>query len=1175
MRLSAIKLAGFKSFVDATHFQLPGQLVGVVGPNGCGKSNIIDAVRWVLGESRASELRGESMQDVIFNGSTQRPPVGRASVELLFDNTAGRVAGPWGTYAEIAVKRVLTRDGTSSYYINNQAVRRRDIQDIFMGTGLGPRAYAIIGQGMIARIIESKPDELRVFLEEAAGISKYKERRRETENRLSDTRENLTRVEDILRELNSNLQKLEKQAAIAAQYQALQEQGAEKTHLLYLLRKREASAEQARHQSAFDLVHNQLEAETAKLRQLESSLETLRSEHYGATDQVSAAQSDLYEANAVVTRLEAQSKFMLDSRQRIQAQISAMQVQREQWLAQTQQAEENILQAKNEKILTAETLSEMHATLASHAQALPEVENHWRDAQVQLNAHRSEIAQIEQQLKLEAAQQRHADQLLQQLQTRLTRLQAEESGLDQPDAVRLQTMQRDLSDCEAQLQAAQKIVEQAQMHLPSLDAARRAAQERAQAESAIVTRLEERLQILKALQMRLQTEGKLVPWLTEHGLNELPHLWKKFHIEQGWENALEAVLRERLFSLEISDINRTRAFSVAAPPTKLAFYSPMTAADVNTAKDAALINLRPLSGLIKTGDEAIKTLLQDWLAKVYLAESFEWALTARHDLPPGCFLVVREGHLLSRNTVHFYAQDSDQEGMLAREQEIDSLEKQLRAQHILADDAKTAIAQTEAAYQQGHAEVRTANANVDHLRQQLHTLQLDVLSLSNALEQFQQRSTQINEEQAELSLQIEEQHALRLQAEEIFQQHDASLAECQARYQDNQTAFETLDQKLSQAREALRAAERAAQETDFRQRNLEQRIAELMRTEQSAREQAENLLVSLENAHAELQTLDEHTVQAGLQDALAVRGEKEAILTAARIAMDELGQQLRQADDTRAKLEHSLQPLRDRMTELQLKEQAARLLQEQFSEHLANAQVDEVALAEKISGDLRPASLQTEVNRIQADIVALGPVNMAALDELTVAAERKTFLDAQSADLISASQTLEEAIRKIDAETRMLLQTTFDEINQHFGELFPTLFGGGQARLIMTGEEILDAGVQVLAQPPGKKNATIQLLSGGEKALTAIALVFAMFALNPAPFCLLDEVDAPLDDSNTERYANMVKRMSEKTQFVFISHNKIAMEMAHQLIGVTMQEQGVSRIVAVDIADALSFAQAA
>ncbi len=1171
MRLSSIKLAGFKSFVDPTNFQVPGQLVGIVGPNGCGKSNIIDAVRWVLGESRASELRGESMQDVIFNGSTARKPAGRASVELVFDNAEGRAAGQWSQYAEIAVKRVLTRDGTSSYYINNQPVRRRDIQDIFLGTGLGPRAYAIIGQGMISRIIEAKPDDMRIFLEEAAGVSKYKERRRETENRLSDTRENLTRVEDILRELSANLDKLEGQAEVAQRFKALQAEGEEKQHLLWLLRKREALAEQERHQRAIEQAQIDLEAQTAQLRHVEAELETLRAAHYAASDGMHAAQGALYEANTEVSKLEAEIRYVVESRNRVQAQIAALTAQREQWQAKAQQASDELEQAEEELALAEGRTIEAQQAVEQQSEALPTLEAQWRDAQALLNEQRTGIMQAEQALKLEAAHQRNADQMLQQLEQRRERLSGEEKGLDRPDDVRLEELRAELAEHEAMLEDAQAALAEAEDNLPRLDAERRAAQERVQREAAAIAALEARLAALRQLQENVQSEGKVQPWLAKHGLAELPRLWKKIHIEPGWENALESVLREKLAALEVSNLDWIKGLLTDAPPATLAFYAPPPAARPGEAP----AGLRPLMSLLQITEPGIRAVMQDWLADVYTADDMEQALAARANLPEGATFVVAEGHLVGRSSVHLYAADSEQAGMLAREQEIENLQKQARAQTLLADEAKAQAVRAEAAYTEGSRKLVEARADSERVTRRVHGLQMDVLKLSQAMERYAARSSQIREELEEIAAQIDEQRALKAESEANFERHDTELAEMQAAHEDHQMAYEALDAKLSDARQQLRDLERAAQEAVFAERNLATRIDELRRNIQVAGDQSERIAESLENARAELETINEQTAHTGLQEALELRAEREQKLATARIELDALSAQLRQFDEQRLAAERSLQPLRDRITELQLKEQAARLAQEQFAEQLAAAEVDEAALIGKLNGDMKPSYLQGEVTRINNAINALGPVNMAALEELAAARERKTFLDAQSADLNDAIQTLEDAIHTIDQETRALLQGTFDQVNHHFGELFPQLFGGGQARLIMTGEEILDAGVQVMAQPPGKKNSTIHLLSGGEKALTAIALVFAMFQLNPAPFCLLDEVDAPLDDANTERYANMVARMSDKTQFVFISHNKIAMEMAHQLIGVTMQEQGVSRIVAVDMDAAVSMAEAA
>ncbi|MEK6424960.1 MAG: chromosome segregation protein SMC, partial [Burkholderia gladioli] len=1029
--------------------------------------------------------------------------------------------------------------------------------------------YAIIGQGMIARIIEAKPEELRVFLEEAAGVSKYKERRRETENRLHDTRENLTRVEDIVRELGANLEKLEAQAVVATRYKSLLADGEEKQRLLWLLRKSEAQGEQQKQQRAIEQAQIDLEAQTARLREVEAQLETLRVANYSASDAMQGAQGALYEANAEVSRLEAEIKFIVESRNRVQAQIAALTAQREQWQAQTQKAQDDLEEAEEARAIADENAAMAEDDAAAKHDALPALEARWRDAQAQLNDERGRISQTEQALKLEAAHQRNADQQLMQLQQRHERLKSEAGGLDAPDEAQLEELRMQLAEQEEVLHEAQARLADAQETLPRLDAERRAAQERVQSESAQIHQLEARLAALKQLQENVQTEGKIQPWLDKHELGALPRLWKKLHVEPGWENALEAVLRERLAALEISNLDWVKAFATDAPPAKLAFFSPPAAGEPL----AAPAGMRPVLSLLRIDDAGLRAVLNDWLGAVYVADDIAQALATRTQLPAGGAYVVKAGHIVTRAGVQLYAADSEQAGMLARQQEIENLGRQVRAQALLADEARTAAVRADAAHTQAAQALGDVRAQAERATQRVHALQLDVLKLAQAHERYTQRSTQIREELEEIGAQIDEQRALRAESEANFERYDGELAELQAKFEDNQLAFEALDASLSDARQHARDLERAANDARFAARNSANRIDELKRTIQVAHDQIERVAGSLEDARAELETINEQTAHTGLQDALEIRSAREQTLSAARIELDDLTAKLRAADEQRLAAERSLQPLRDRITELQLKEQAARLSSEQFGEQLAEAGVDEAALLPKLTPDLKPSYLQGEVTRINNAITALGPVNMAALEELAAASERKVFLDAQSADLLAAITTLEDAIHKIDQETRTLLQGTFDEVNHHFSDLFPRLFGGGQAKLIMTGDEILDAGVQVMAQPPGKKNATIHLLSGGEKALTATALVFAMFQLNPAPFCLLDEVDAPLDDANTERFANLVRAMSDKTQFLFISHNKIAMEMAQQLIGVTMQEQGVSRIVAVDMETAAGFAQ--
>jgi chromosome segregation protein len=1148
-------------------------LVGVVGPNGCGKSNIIDAVRWVLGESKASELRGESMQDVIFNGSTNRKPAGRASVELVFDNADGRAAGQWGQYAEIAVKRTLTRDGTSTYYINNQAVRRRDIQDIFLGTGLGPRAYAIIGQGMISRIIEARPEELRIFLEEAAGVSKYKERRRETENRLHDTRENLTRLDDILRELNSNLEKLEGQAAVAQKFRELQADQDEKQKLLWLLRKNEAKSEQDKFFRDIEKSQVDLEEQTAKLRHIETELEHMRQSHYAAGDRMHQAQGHLYQTNSEIGSLEAQIKFVIESRNRLQSQLNSLTAQRDQWQRQGQQHQEELVEAEMHLEERAARVEQTQQMAQQQHDSIPALEQAWRESQLKTTESRGKIMQIQQQIELESAHQRNASNILGNLATRRERLMQEKGGMSMPDSAHLSNLKMQLEEKQAGLEEAREQLESAQEQQPKLEEERRTAQQQFNTESANNAQLEARLTALKQLQENVQTQGKVQPWLKKHELGELPRLWQKLHIDQGWETALESVLRERTSALEMSNLDWAKAFFSDAPPAKLALFTPDAAGTVAASDVPA--GLKPFLNLLQLNDPGLRTVMQDWLHNVFIADDVSAAFVDRAKLPVGGYFVTKQGHVVGRSSVRFYASDSEQDGMLARQQEIENITKQLRAQQMLADEAKSRTIRAEAALSQATQRLQELRQRVGTLTQAVHALQMDVVKLSEVQERFNQRSTQIETDLAEIGAQEAEQQQAKAESEAKFEQLDAELAELQESHETGQTDYLAKEQQLNDARQRLRELERAAQEAEFAEKSHRNKIEELKRNISTALEQAAQLFANMQQGHLELESLDDQAAQAGLQSLLEKRSDQERALADARHELDQLTQKLRHHEEARMQSERSLQPQRDKIMELQLKEQAARLNQEQYAQQLLEAQADEAVLSEKLNGDMRPSYLQGEVTRLTNAIAALGAVNLAALDELAQASERKNFLDAQNKDLTEAITTLEDAINKIDKETRELLQDTFDKVNHHFGELFPILFGGGNAKLMMTGEEILDSGVQVMAQPPGKKNATIHLLSGGEKALTATALVFSMFQLNPAPFCLLDEVDAPLDDANTERFCNMVKRMSSQTQFLFISHNKIAMEMAQQLIGVTMQEQGVSRIVAVDMESAGNFASEA
>ena len=1156
---------------------LPGQLVGVVGPNGCGKSNIMDAVRWVLGESKASELRGESMQDVIFSGTTTRKSASRASVELVFDNADHRAGGQWGQFAEIAVKRVLTRDGTSSYYLNNQPVRRRDVQDVFLGTGLGPRAYAIIGQGTISRIIESKPEELRLFLEEAAGVSKYKERRRETANRLSDTRENLTRVEDILRELNANLERLEKQAEVALRYNTLQASGTLKQHQLWFLKRAESEADQARVKADAEKSVNDLESRQADLRHIEADLETIRQAHYAAGDQVNQAQGKLYEASAEVGRLEAEIRFVVDGRLRVEQRLVQLREQTAQWATRRQDAAVET-ESLAGQALDAEEKAELLAAQTEEQQSQqPALEEVLRQAQAKANEQRAGVTQVQQQIQVLAADQRHIEEQSRSLALRHERLTADRNALNAPDEARLANLNSQFASAQEAQAVAEARLQELTETVPQLDEARRTLQQTVNTESARRADLSARTEALKALQEKVRTDGKLKPWLVRNGLDGLQALWSRLHIEQGWENALEAALRERLGALEVSRLDLVRGFAGSdgqgAPPAKLSFFTPPVAALPAPANPS--LNLKPLADLLRLNDAGLSALLGDWLHSCYTAEKLDDAMAARARLQAGEVIYVMSGHAVTRHSVSFYAPDSEQAGLLARAQEIENLDKQLRAQALISEEARGALVRAETVYTDAAQRLASARRESAEGQSRTHELQVEVLRLAQLAEQTRARSQQIQADMGEIEAQLNELKERKVTAEVRFEELDMQLADSQERHAQLDDRVIETGRRMAESREQQRTLERQAQEAQFALRSLLSRREELARSMAIAAQQAAAIAMEEGRAGDELSRLTDAAAQGGLQNALNVKLEREADLGAQRSQYDDLTTKLRASDERRLQLERELDPLRQRITEFQLKEQAARLGFEQYAQLLLDAQADLAVVELSLQpGNVRVAGLQGDIDRIHRDIQSLGAVNLAALDELSTARERKQFLDAQSADLNEAMATLEDAIRKIDMETRDLLSSTFEAVNGHFGKMFPELFGGGNARLVMTGEEILDAGVQVMAQPPGKKNQTIHLLSGGEKALTAIALVFAIFQLNPAPFCLLDEVDAPLDDANTERYAKLVSSMSRETQFLFISHNKIAMEMAEQLIGVTMQEQGVSRIVAVDMEAALSFAEA-
>jgi chromosome segregation protein len=1195
LRLTQIKLSGFKSFVDPTTIDAPGQLVGIVGPNGCGKSNVIDAVRWVLGESRASALRGESMEDVIFNGAGDRKPVGRASVELTFDNSQGRIGGPWGQYAELSIKRMLARDGDSTYYINAVPVRRRDIHDLFLGTGLGPRAYAIIEQGMITRVIEAKPEELRIFLEEAAGVSKYKERRRETEARLSDARKNLARVEDIRLELGSQLAKLDLQAQVAGQYRDLEQRHRAAQHLLWHAKAQDAARASERCANEIATLNVELEALQAGMRQAETRLVTLREEHFAAGDALHARQAEFYAANAEVTRLEQQLSFARENATRLAEQVAQI-TQAVATLAGGEAALDGEQSAAARALADALDARERMAGDERAAQAaLPAAEALLVERTRALAELQDTIALTEQDLRVAEARRDSMVQSLALIDEQRDKLASELIAIAPPPDATLREVDEQLAQEASELAARQALQAERQQSVASLQEHHREAAEHWQRHARALADLEARSVALAALQAKIGRGEDIDPWLHAQGLGSASHLWQGLDIEPGWEDALEAVMRERLDALQLARLDDALGFAGdARPPGRLAVYTesgaaaaavPETGAQEVPADATMQATLGDAVAQAATGDALVAKVrtrrpgvgrfLADSLHGIRCRSDLPTALADRARLAAGEAFVTPQGHWVNAQGIAFFAPDSNLHGVLARQRELSELGAAIDPARIAAGAARAGFDAIEADLKGLQDEYHRESQALASQQRRCHDLELEVLQLRQHAEELARRRAQLT---------LEADGLAASHAQGFAQQGElaSEIAELQLRFHGRVEGREAMrdarheaEAALTRARERLRAAERAAQEADFAERSCRERLAEIGRRRESLAAQVaqqQGLLSQLSN---ERQSIDWSPVEEALQRQLAGRAAAEHALQAARERQESLAAELRSADEERLAAEQKLDPARAKIHDVQLKEQAAALAEQQFAEQLDEARADHSALPEALKAWGSPRTLPMEIERLAGEISVLGPVNLAALDELAQATERKGYLDRQAADLTEAMQTLEAAIRQIDRESRELLQQTFDVVNTNFSKLFPVLFGGGQAKLLLTGEEILDSGVQVIAQPPGKRNASIQLLSGGEKALTATALIFALFQINPAPFCLLDEVDAPLDDSNTHRFCDLVKSMAGETQFLFISHNKITMEMAQQLVGITMPEPGVSRVVAVDIAEALELAEAA
>ncbi len=1171
MHLSKIKLAGFKSFVDPTTIDLRSNLTSIVGPNGCGKSNTIDAVRWVMGESSAKHLRGASMDDVIFKGSSTRKPVGQAFVELVFDNSDSSLGGEYAQFSEISTKRLITRDGQSKYFLNGSRCRRRDITDIFLGTGLGPRSYAIIEQGMISRLIDAKPQELRVYIEEAAGISKYKERRRETENRIRHTRENLDRLGDLREEIEKQLSRLKRQSNAAKRYKELKQLQRRLQAELLLLRLQVVNKEIQQYERVIGEYAAQHQAQLATQRSLENKIEHERVEYTQLNDQFNQIQAHFYQIGTEISRLEQTIQHQKELEQKQQQQ--GEQLEREISNTQHQYDDDSICieetQAQLEELFPQQ--EEVNEELAITEVAFSDAENRLADWQQQWYQLQQELAAPTQQAQVEKARMEQIESQLQHIRQQLDRLQKERLLFDTSHhELELATLEQSSENAEEEAELLREQLEKTQQNQAQQQQQSRDFQSQIDTQRSQLQSLKGRFASLEALQQaglgKRKQSKQLQQWFKQYELDNKPRLAESIMVETDWETAVETVLGKRLEAIQLDDFSSLDAALAQLPKGAFTLYTDKTS---SASSVDLVITPQHLASKIQQPSS-----LQSLLAHIFCADNLQQALQQQGLLKAGESIITRDGSWVGTNWLQFNSEDTLRDGVLARQKEIETLQAQIEA---LNDDLSISEEQFESNQEQktrlDTQKTALQNQLNQQYRQQSETHSA-ISTLENRITQTQQNQKRLLSDIEELTQRKDSEHETHIQATRL---RNAALKQAeilsnerdklQHLQQDFQTAVNTHRSALQQLRE--------------HSHTLQLQIGNLQTSKNSSLQQLERLTERLEDLkQRDLEFKQELEQQAReedlpeqLQQQLQQRAVIETELSDVRINKESIEHRIGQKEKERTEAEKQVEHFRSLLEKSKMEWQQVSVQAKALEQSLAETEFSPQELLETLDKAAQVKTHQQQLSDIDTKISRLGAINLAAIDEYTQERERKQYLDEQNDDLEQALDLLESAIQKIDKNTRTRFKDTFEQINSRVQDMFPRLFGGGQAKLEMTGNDLLTTGITIMARPPGKRISSIQLMSGGEKALTAVALVFAIFELNPAPFCMLDEVDAPLDEANVRRFAALVKHMSERVQFIFITHNKTTMELAENLIGVTMREPGVSRTVAVDVDEATRMAQ--
>jgi chromosome segregation protein len=1162
MRLTKIKLAGFKSFVDPTTISFPSNLTGVVGPNGCGKSNVIDAVRWVMGELSAKTLRGDNMADVVFNGSSARKPVGSAGVELVFDNSDGKIGGPYASYGEISLRRQVSRDGQSAYFINGVRCRRKDITNLFLGTGLGSRSYAIIEQGMITRVIDAKSEDMRAFVEEAAGISRYKERRKETEARIAETRENLERLQDVRDEVEKQIRHLQRQAAAARRYQALKDSERRLVAELIALKLRDLDSGAEVHDAQLRGRELAMQAELAAQRAAEAALEKQRAAQSAHSEQMSAVQARYYEAGADISRLEQTIEHTRELRERQRDDLTQASATLAELATHIGRDEQQLAAVRTELAQLAPALTAAQAAEQGAAAALAALEQALHEAQQRWEQHTLAAAAAERTTQVERTRIGELENQLRRLDARLARLAEERAALAALGAgAQLSLLERGEAEARAAGDARGLRLARAQERVQLARAAQLAAE--AGLEEARSAREGARAELtsLEALQSAALADRAGEPvWRASAGLSGRPRLAAGLEVESGWERAIETALGDYLEAVCVPRLEEIEAA-----------VADLTAGRITVVESGAAA--RGAAGTLAGHVQGPPAMLTQ-LAGVRTAESLGAALRERGSLAPGGSFMTREGEWVGREWLRVGRGPDPRAGVIARERRLAELSAAAAAAEQRASAAEAALSAARAALEAAEAERDGAQGEIQQGQEQYAGLKAALEAGRARAEETGLRAGRLEREATELGRERSVGATALARA-----QHELGAATAAAGSLAGERA--AVDGARESHRTALAEARAAAQAAQLACRDLHVQVEARRSTESSVGvglnrmlEQREQLTRRRAALAEELASGDEPIIQAQarLGQALEVRLKVEAELAVARTALEEAEAGLRALDEQRAAAELRVSAAREAMDAARLAAQETHVRRAALAEQFAETRCDLAQILAGLAAEATAAAWEETLAETRAEVEKLGQVNLAAIDELKDQTQRKEYLDRQFADLNAALETLAEAMRRIDRETRTRFEDTFERINAGLRDKFPRLFGGGHAYLELVGEDKLTAGVAVMARPPGKKNSTIHLLSGGEKALTAVALVFAIFDLNPAPFCLLDEVDAPLDEHNVGRFCDIVRDMSARVQFVFITHNKSTMELASQLIGVTMLEPGVSRLVTVDVDEAVRLA---